>query len=276
MSLVEVHSDGPIGELVLNRPDKLNALSPQMLEEFTAGLRQLGSDPAVSVVIVRGEGRAFCVGYDVDRKKDDGRGHSDRTAYEDWERLRSNVQRWVDVWDFPKPVISAVHGFCLGGATILSVCTDLTVVAEDATIGWPTIPLGGGLLSPVSMWLVGVKKARELSYVVGSSFDGREAVALGWANEAVPAELVLDRARELARKVARTPPELLRLKKRALNRVLDAQGFRESLYFGAEWDALAHTSREAEHILAKVKEVGLKAAIAWFREGGDEPTDPRG
>lgn len=265
MAFVETSKDGRVGWITFNRPEKLNALSPEMFAGFREALRSMEADDAVRCVVIRGEGRAFSVGFDVDRDSDYLR-ESRRLALEDWDHLREIMEHWMAVWRCEKPVIAAVHGYCMGLATQLAVCCDITVVAEDAVIGWPSLPLGGGLLSPVSCWLVGPKKAKELSFIAGSRISGEEAKALGWANYAVPAEVVVERAAELATKVAKTPPDLLRLKKKALNRLMDIQGFTETIMAGAEWDAIAHDSRGMVEISEKVQELGIKGAIAWFEE----------
>jgi enoyl-CoA hydratase len=255
--------DGRIGYLTFNRPEKLNAMNNELLDEFSATLQTLGDDPEVSVVVISGNERAFSVGFDVDSGSDSDAA-SGLESYQDWESLRRNIQRWLAVWDAPKPVVSAVEGYCMGGATMLAVCTDITVVSEEAVIGWPAIPLGGGLLSPTTAWLVGPKKAKELSFIAGSRMSGAEAAALGWANYAVPAGTALKRAEVLAHQIAKTPLDLLRLKKLALNRHMDQQGFREAILQGAEWDALAHTARGTHMMVEKIQELGLKGAIAWF------------
>ena|ERR1700761_7884707 len=264
MPLVRTEVSDKIGSLVLNRPEKLNAFSADLLLQFTDALNTLAADPAVSVIVLRGEGRAFSVGYDVA-----GDGSTDRVrALDDWLALRGKIDRWMDVWRCPKPVIAAVHGYCMGGATMLAVCCDLTIVASDAVIGWPSVPLGAGLISPVSAWLVGPKKAKEMGYIVGSRMSGDEAAEWGWANYAVPAGEVGDKALSLARQIAKTPSELLQVKKRALNRVMDLQGFSEAIMFGAEFDAIAHDSQSVEDISAQIERDGLKKTISQFTAEG--------
>ena len=265
MAVVETERKGRVGWIALNRPEKLNAWNPAMFTEFRAALQEMEEDPEVRCIVLRGEGRAFSVGFDVDSDSDylaQGR----RTSLEDWEHLRVNLEHWLAVWRSPKPVIAAVHGYCMGLATQLAVFCDLTVVAEDAVIGWPSLPLGGGLLSPVSCWLIGPKKAKELSYIAGSRISGAEATALGWANHAVGADEVLTKAEELATKISRTPPDLLKLKKLALNRLMDTMGFSETVMAGAEFDAIAHDSQGMAAISEKVQTLGLKGAISWFEQ----------
>ena len=195
MALIEVEVDGRLGWLTFNRPEKLNALSPEMFEGFVTSFRELAANDDVRVILLRGTGRAFSVGFDVDRDSNDKQDQERITALEDWIGLREIVDRWLEVWRCPKPVIAAVHGYCMGLATQLAVCCDLTVVAKDAVIGWPSLPLGGGLLGTTSCWLIGPKKAKELSYIAGSRLSGEEAFDLGWANYAVDADEVQEKAR---------------------------------------------------------------------------------
>jgi enoyl-CoA hydratase len=263
MTAIRTTRNGRVGEIVFSRPEKLNALNNEMLEGLRDGLREFTAAEDISCIVLRGEGRSFSVGYDVSR----GPGPKVHNVYADWVNLREKIQYWREVWECPKPVIASVHGHCMGGATMLAVCADITLIAEDAVVGWPTIPLGGGLLSPVSQWLIGPKRAKELSFIAGSSMSGTEAATLGWANHAVPAGELAERTATMAAAIARTPLELLVLKKRALNRVMDLQGFSETLMFGAEWDAISHAAPELDPILQQLRSDGLKDTIRWFKEG---------
>lgn len=267
MALVETKVENKIGWLILNRPEKLNAFSREMLAEFGAAVDTLSNDPAVSLIVLRGEGRAFSVGYDVGAPASyagEGDDRPRRRTMDDWVRLRENIELWLKVWRSPKPVIASIQGYCMGGATMLAVCCDITVIAEDATVGWPSVPLGGGLIAPVSIWLLGPKKAKEMSYIIGSKMSGIEAKEWGWANYAVPADELLERTTKLANRIAKTPAGLLVLKKRALNRVMDTQGFTEAILAGAEFDAIAHDSVSVEETATLISKMGLKDAIAHF------------
>jgi enoyl-CoA hydratase len=241
-----------------NREDKINAFNRDLLDGLMETLAALADDDSVSSVIIRGIGKNFSAGYDVVS------GYASASAYDDWRQLQDKVDLWERIYRFPKPLIAAVEGHCLGGATMLVACCDLVIVAEDANIGWPSIPLGGGLLSPVSLWHIGMRKAKELSFIAGNSMTGTEAFQLGWANQAVKPGNVLESAKTLATRVGKTPLDLLYLKKLALNKVYDRQGFVESLRSGAEWDAISHTAASIGDIKALMKEKGLKGAIEHF------------
>ncbi len=248
--------------ITLNRPDRLNAMNPQMLDELEAGLEALRTDDDTRVVAIRGAGRAFSAGYDVERKPGP---HVEPDIVDDYERLHGQIARFLKLWDFPKPIIAAVHGYCLAGATQLCVSCDITVVADDAVIGLPEIPMGGGYITPMWVPLVGVKRAKQMSFMAGSRISGVEASQWGWANYSVPADELEANVASMAHIIARTPAKVLQMKKVALNRVADVMGFRTTALMGAETDALLHFSEPVQEMRASIREHGLKEAIAQFK-----------
>lgn len=266
---IRIEHAGSISWIVLNRPDRANALSAAMLEEFSEALEYL-EDNGGPVIGIRAEGKGFCAGFDLDQVGKLGGGTSlDPIA--DRDRLQRNLDRWIAIWDHPKPVIAAVHGYCIAGATQMCVFADITVVAEDARIGEPAIPIGGGYLAPIWSTLVGPKRAKELSFVPGNSIDGRTAVEWGWANHAVPAEDLVASVEGLADRIALTPPEVLRIKKLSINRAAEAQGFRQAAAHVADMDALLHQADAVKAVKARAAEIGMKELIAEYRR---EPTTP--
>ncbi|MBK1783496.1 enoyl-CoA hydratase/isomerase family protein [Prauserella cavernicola] len=269
MSVVRIERNGKIAEVVLDRPEKLNAFNGELFADYESALHELGADASVSVIIVRGEGRAFSVGWDVSRPAPSGDGgYTHRTAHEDWLRLRAHIRAFAAVFDVPKPVVASVHGYCMGGATLIPACADLAVVGDDTKIAWPVLPIGGGMLGPAAMYAVGPKKAKELSYTAGSHMMGPEAAQRGWANYSVPEDGVLAKSREVATEIAKTPLDMLEIKKRAANDVLVRQGFRETIESCAGWDALIHTSEGNRWMAGKLAELGISAARTWYAEGG--------
>lgn len=257
---IRVEHEAPISWIVLDRPQKSNALSNELLDEFSAALEWL-RDNGEPVIAIRGEGRGFSAGYDLGQVAPDSAVDPDQ----DRARLRANLARYEAMWEHPKPIIAAVHGYCIAGATQLVTFADITIVAEDAQIGIVTIPVGAGYVSPVWATLVGPKRAKELAFVPGNSIDGRTAVEWGWANHAVPAEGLLAAVRSLAERIALTPPELLAIKKAAINRVADGMGHRAALAEIAHSDALAHQTESVAEVKARIASEGLRAVIASYR-----------
>jgi enoyl-CoA hydratase/carnithine racemase len=261
---IQLERDGGLTWLTLNRPDRLNAMNGTMLENLSAALDFLAEDKATRVIAIRGAGRAFCSGYDIERDQADI--SDDHDIVDDHEHLVKNLKRFLQIWDHPKPVIAAVHGYCLAGATQLCVFCDITVVADDAIIGLPSIPLGGGYITPLWVPLVGPKRAKQMAFTLGR-ISGKVAADWGWANYAVPAAELEDDVRKLAHEIARIPGPILHMKKVAINRVADRMGFRDIVPMGAETDALLHYSQAVKDLNGLIREYGLKGAIAKFTAG---------
>ena len=257
---IRIEHEDDLTWIVLDRPDAANALSAQMLDEFSDALERLETTGG-PVLAIRGEGRGFSSGYDIGQvgvpKAVD--------PVADRARLQRNLDRALAIWDHPKPVIAAVHGYCIAGATQLCVYADITIVADDARIGEPTIPIGGGYIAPLWAPLVGPKRAKELSFVPGNSIDAATAVEWGWANHAVPAAELLDRVRSLARRIALTPPDVLRVKKLSINRAMEAMGVRQAAASAPEMDALLHLSPSVLAVRERIRAEGLKAVVAAYR-----------
>jgi enoyl-CoA hydratase len=262
MGLITYETVGRVARIGLNRPEKLNALNEELIVGIRAATDRFSADETARVAILHGLGRSFSVGFDLSRPA----GYLSDVANR--ERLQRTLETWLHLWRCPKPIIAQVHGYCLAGATHIPICCDVTIVADDALFGWPRLPLGGGLISPVWAWVVGVQRAKLMSYRVGSTITAREAHEWGYASLIYPAAELAERTLELAQEMALLPSELLRIKKLANNRVAASQGFEASMLAGAEWDTIAHTTGTVHEIREWIKDLGLKGAIDKFKREG--------
>lgn len=264
---VTYEADGRIAYLTLDRPEKLNAMSVPMRQDFHAALDRLAADDEVRVAILRGAGRAFCVGFDL---SSGGTGFRPRniTPWDDRERLRQWTSLLERIWSFPKPIIAQVHGFCMAGGVLFPLVADITIIADDCRVGWPKLPMGSGFVAPLFARVAGPGRAKMMEYVGGSEITGRKAADWGYAAEAVPAAELETYCRDLARNIAKMPSQLLHLKKAAINRVFDLQGFTQTLLSGTEWDTLAHEDHDVTRVREWVREDGMKEAIARFQRDG--------
>ena len=257
--------DGRIATVTLNRPERLNAISPQMIHELIEALEEAERDERVHVAVVQGAGRAFSVGYDIATG-----GESDRmtSVAQDRDRLEDIVRHWLRITELRLPVIAKVHGYCIAGASQLASICDVTIAAEDTKVGWGAqLPLGAGYITTFWSWFVGPKKAKELAFTVGELITGREAAELGLFNRAVPAAQLDDAVRDYARKAAKTPKDVLALQKVAVTRSQEMQGFRQALMFGAEINAIGHDAPSVVAMRGRIKSQGLRAAIeSWKAE----------
>jgi enoyl-CoA hydratase len=260
--IIEYSVDGRVATVTLNRPEKLNAITPGLQRELLVALRRAADDEEVRVAIVRGAGRGFCAGYDITSGEMAARGvPADRL------QLEAILRGWLEIWDLPLPVIAQVHGVCLAGGTQLAAICDVTIAADDARVGTPQLPLGAGYVASFWAWFVGPKKAKEVFFETGAVISAAEAVAMGLFNRVVPAADLEEEVRAYARAVARQPKDLLALQKLAINRTQEAQGFRQALLQGAEIDAIAHVSPSVRAVNRHIAENGLKESLAAFRRG---------
>ena len=264
---IVIDHERAISWITLNRPEHANALSPTLLDEFSHALQKLKTTGA-PVVGIRGAGKGFCAGMDLGHYGGDA-AIPDVAA--DQARLQRNVERWLAMWDHPKPVIAAVHGYCLGVAAQMCVFADITIVAHDARVGEPTVPIGGGFVAPTWVAQVGAKRAKELAFIPGNWIDGRTAVEWGWANHSVPADELLGAVTSLAERIAMTPPEVLRMKKLSINRAAEAAGFRRALEGIAEVDATLHVEPAVLAIRDRIRKQGLKAVMGDYHVAPSTP-----
>jgi len=247
-----------ISWIVLDRPDAANAFNSALLDGFSAALHQLETEGA-PVIGIRGEGKGFSAGADLSEY------NAEATPVEDVARLRRNLDRWLAMWRHPKPVIVAIHGFCMGISAQMPCFSDLTIVTETARIGEPGIPIGGGYVAPAWVQHVGARRAKEMAFLPGNWVDGRTAVEWGWANAAVPADQLVPCVEALAERMAMIPLPVLTIKKQSINRAMEAQGFLSAVNAVSESDAILHLEPAVLAMRQRIAHEGLMAVVGHYR-----------
>jgi enoyl-CoA hydratase len=257
-------SDTPrphIRRLTLNRPNKRNALSNDLRGSLYAALEAADREPDVRVAIIRGAGTCFSAGYDLSAENAE-QSLPFHTAGGVGQWARHVVEGCFRIWDLAKPVIAQVHGWCLAGGSELAGACDLVYVAEDAQIGYPPVR---GMSPPDNQfhaWFCGLRPAMEMM-LTGDAVDGREAVRVGLANRAFPAERLEEEVLAIAERVARIPADVQQMNKRSVHRAMEIMGLRSAVRAGAEIQALALTTE------------GSRATFAQFRDGVSKGLDAR-
>jgi enoyl-CoA hydratase len=252
---------GPVARLTLDRPHALNALSTPLMAEVTDALDRIEADDAIRVVVLMGAGRAFSAGYDLKEAAQDP-----PQGVLAWrQRLERDLRFTLRVWDLPKPIIAAVHGYCLAGGLDLAMMCDLTLAAEGTYFGEPEIRFGSGVVTLIMPWVVGMKATRELLYTGFDRVTAEEALRIGLVSRVVPADRLEAEALALAEAIARNDPEAVRLTKLALNRTYERMGLRDALLLNLELDTIleaAETPARREFNRIRRAE-GLRAALEW-------------
>ena len=202
-----------VAEIRMNRPHRLNAVTQQLYDELNDALNAAQADRNVRVVLLAGEGRAFCVGADLKEHKA-GRSGFDRRQYLQGEQIVCKR-----LMTLKQPVVAAVQGYALGAGAELAIASDFLLMSESAQIGLPEISIGnflGGGVTVLLPRLVGLAKARELVFL-GERIGGEEAVRIGLANRWFPDAGFPDAARAFAERVATKAPLSMQLAKEQLN-----------------------------------------------------------
>ena len=260
-SVLLVEDVGPVRRLTMNRPDALNALNGELIDAMSTALRAASEDDDVRVVVLRGAGRAFCAGYDLNEDAEGGE-HDARSWHEELSR---STERMLEFTECPKPTIAQVHSYCLAGGTDLMLACDLAVVADDAKFGYVDIRFGSGVVSMFLPWVVGVRRAKELLFTGEDRVGADEALRIGMVNRVVPAGELDDATLALANEIAKNEPFVVQTTKRAVNRAWDVAGFRAAMAANTELDVLIETANlpARDEFRRITQEEGLKAAIAW-------------
>jgi len=212
--LLEAQHEG-IATLVMNRPDRLNALNNELAIAVNDALGRLAEDQSVNVVVITGAGRAFCAGGDLAAL---GKGRQTGATHELEPLLRAGMQMVLKMRTMPQPVIAAVNGAAAGAGMNIALAADIRIAAEEATFGQNFAKVGlfpdygGTYFLPQ---LVGPSKAAELFYT-GDMIDAKTALALGLVNQVVPATQLEATVKTLAQKIAQGPSLPIRAAKKAL------------------------------------------------------------
>jgi enoyl-CoA hydratase len=247
-----------IFRLTLNRPERLNAMSGELLAEFDRALDEYERDAEASVLVIRGAGRAFCAGYDLKPSKAPS---GPFTITEDRWSLKKLVERWQRLWSLPKPTIAEVHGYCLAGGTELAGHCDLVFASDDAQFGHPA-GRKLGVIPTLSMWphLMGPRRTKEFLFT-GDSMTAAQALEYGLVNHVYPREKLESEVLAYARRVAMVPVDMLTHHKAATNRFFELMGLYAAEQSAAEFDAIAHQTTTAKAEFRAMRELGLKQAL---------------
>src|SRR5712691_5925618 len=215
--------DSGIATLTLNRPDKRNAVSYELIDDLIRALEEVRNSSA-GILILTGAGKAFCSGMDLDNLK----ALIGRTPEQNLADSRTMVSLFRSLYEFPKPTIAAVNGAAIAGGTGLALLCDFTLAVPEAKFGYTEVKIGfvPAIVSTFLLRQVGEKQARDL-LLTGRIFDAQEALRLGLINEIVEPDKLMDRAHELAAHLLENSPMSLGCTKRLLTEharfELDAQ-----------------------------------------------------
>jgi enoyl-CoA hydratase len=278
-STLSLTFDGRLARLTLARPERLNAINREMPRELAAAVAEANAARDVHVIVLAGEGRAFCAGYDLEwGTRVEAEADAATTVWDpmrDLAMMSENVACFMSLWRSRKPVIAKVHGWCVGGGTDLALCSDLVIAAEDSEIGYPPARVWGSPTTAMWVYRIGMERAKRL-LLTGDSVSGREAAAIGLIGKAVPAASLDAEVEGLARRMAQLPINQLAMMKLLVNQTYENMGLASTQLLGTLLDGVARHTPEGVAWRTEARERGVKAALT-SRDGpfGDYGARPK-
>ncbi|MBG6073756.1 MULTISPECIES: enoyl-CoA hydratase/isomerase family protein [unclassified Polaromonas] len=253
-----------VAHIILNRPERLNALNKASLEEINLAMDQAEADANVRVIIVSGSGRAFSSGFDLKAQME-----QQPEGAKVWrEILDLDFNTTMRFWNSPKPTIAAVHGACLAGAFELAMACDITIASEDAVFGEPELKFGAGIVTMLLPWMTSPKQAKRIILMADDRISANDALTMGLVSRVVALGTHVEEALRAARSIALMDPSLVAETKKALNRTYEIQGMSTALKVALDIDHTieSHGSPDKRAFMDIARERGMRNAIAWRDE----------
>lgn len=261
--------------ITLSRPERLNAIDDRMPGEIRAAVERADNDPDVHVIILSGDGDAFCAGYDLKKFAEDGNSEWNQTGpswdpIRDYRGMRRNTDDFFTLFRSLTPSICKIHGYAVAGGSDIALSCDLVVMAEDAKIGYMPARVWGCPTTAMWVYRLGVERAKRM-LLTGDKIDGRTAAAWGLVLEAVPADQLDARVEELADRIAGVPTNQLAMQKLMINQALDNMGLTSTQTLATLFDGITRHSAEGRWFKEFAEKKGFHAAVEWRDSGKPIP-----
>jgi enoyl-CoA hydratase len=261
-----------IANIILNRPERLNAINDEMPGEIEAAVGAANDDDDIHVIIVSGAGDAFCSGYDLKHyaQSPDGNQFVQDMPWDpmlDYKLMKRNTDQFASLWHSYKPTIARVHGHCVAGGTDIALSCDFVIMEATARIGYPPTRVWG--CPSTGMWVhrIGAQAAKRMLFT-GDLVSGTEAKELGLALEAPEPDDLDARVDALAQRMAGVPKNQLMMQKLMINQAIDASGLANTQMIATLFDGITRHSPEGMWFKEKAEAEGFKAAVR-HRDSGE-------
>lgn len=265
-----------IARLLLNRPERLNAISDEMPREIRAAVEWANADDEVHVIVVEGAGKGFCGGYDLAGYAEQHIEHPCQQEKYPWDPMvdyaymKRNTEDFMTLWKSAKPTIAKVHGAAAAGGSDIALCCDLLVMAEDARIGYMPTRVWGCPTTAMWTFRLGAMRAKQMMFT-GDLIDGKKAAEWGLATMAVPASELEETVVKLANRIAGVPRSHLAMHKMVVNQVMLNMGVEQTQMMATVFDGITRHNPEGLWFRRHGQEHGFKSAIEWRDSGRPIP-----
>jgi enoyl-CoA hydratase len=265
-----------IARLLLNRPERLNAINDETPREIRAAVEWANADDEIHVIVVEGAGKGFCGGYDLTQFGEGNIDHpcqQERSPWDpmvDYAFMKRNTEDFMTLWKSPKPTIAKVHGHAVAGGSDIALSCDLLVMAKDARIGYMPTRVWGCPTTAMWTYRLGPARAKQLMFT-GDTIDGETAAAWGLANVVVPADQLKAATMKLAGRIAGVPRSHLAMHKMVVNQVMLTMGLEQSQIMATVFDGITRHNPEGLWFRRYAQSEGFKPAVQWRDSGKPIP-----
>ena len=264
--------------ITLNRPETLNAISPDLENELHTALDEAEADPEVRAIVLTGAGRAFSSGYDISGEAEFAwpyalpKDTSVAAHLDHWRTSdRKNKDKFLHLWELSKPVIAAVHGWCMGGGSWYAVASHMTYASTEAVFAQPEVR---HMDNTSFFWILKAGYKNGLRYsLTGDHIDAQEALRIGIVNKVVEPDQLLDEAFGVVERIALVSPETVKINLAVATMGLEMMGLHKALTLNAELSALAHAS-VSEEGRRKFTEAQKTGGLRGYLQERDGPFQP--
>lgn len=263
--IVKYEKKDRIAYITLNRPERYNAINDIMPSALEKRVQEANEDPQIHVIILQGNGKAFCSGYDLKEYAEKPRPQigSQEMPWDptiDYKMMKKNTEQFMSLWRSYKPVICKIHGFAVAGGSDIALCCDIVIMADDAKIGYPPARLWGCPTTMMWVYRLGAEKAKRM-LLTGDLIDGKEAEKIGLIYKSCPAEELGQEVQKLADRMAGIPQNQLMMQKMVINQAYNQMGLENTQMLATLFDGITRHSPEGMAFKSRCEDVGFKQAV---------------
>lgn len=275
MSSLRYRVENRTARITLNRPERLNAISPEMPGEIRRAVEAANDDDAVHVIVLDGAGAAFCSGYDLKVFAEDKEARFIQTEMpwdpmKDYRVMRRFTDDYFALWRSYKPTIARVHGYAVAGGSDIALSCDFVIMEEEAQIGYPPARVWGCPTTAMWVFRLGFEKAKRM-LLTGDLISGREAKDMGLVLDAVPPAELDARVAALVERMAGVPKSQLMMQKMMINQVAEAMGLAQTQTLATLFDGITRHSPEGLWFKRLAEDEGFHKAVEWRDSGRPIP-----
>jgi enoyl-CoA hydratase len=274
---IEADKTNPrVARLLLNRPEKLNAINHETPKEIKAAIEWANANREIHVIVLEGAGKGFCGGYDLSLF---GEGRIDHPCQQesapwdpmdDYAYMKKNTEDFMSLWRSAKPTIAKVHGAAVAGGSDIALCCDLLVMADDARIGYMPTRVWGCPTTAMWTYRLGPMRAKQMMFT-GDTINGKQAADWGLATKSVPVDELEDATMQIANRIAGVPSSHLAMHKMVVNQVMLTMGLEQSQQMATVFDGITRHNPEGMWFRRYAQAEGFKAAVQWRDSGQPIP-----